>query len=446
MSKINVILIFDVGKTNKKWLLFNDQYEIVQQAQTQLEETNDEDGFACEDRVLLKKWVLESYDFVLSLTKYEIKAIHISAYGASFVYLDDDLNEVLPLFNYLKPYPEKIKKLFLKQYGPENSICQQTASPLLWNLNSGLQLFRIKKENPEIFKSIKYALHLPQYISFLLTGIASNELTSIGCHTMLWDFEKNQYHDWVLNENMNIKFPPISKGSQLIGKTKQGISIGVGLHDSSAALVPYLKSFNEPFILISTGTWCISLNPFNYTSLTSHELQNDCLLFISYFEKPVKAARIFAGNEHEQQVKLLSTHFNLPKEYYKTIQYDPSISLVNSTYLLNDVQHSFFAQRSLASFENYEKAYHQLIFDIVCQQAISTELLMEDTRVNRIFVDGGFAQNPLFMKLLSMAFPNTEVYAASVHQASSIGAALALHDIWNSHPYPSHLVKLKKVV
>jgi hypothetical protein len=36
------------------------------------------------------------------------------------------------------------------------------------------------------------------------------------------------------------------------------LKVGTGLHDNSAALIPYLGTFQEPFALISTSTWCIS--------------------------------------------------------------------------------------------------------------------------------------------------------------------------------------------
>ena len=42
-------------------------------------------------------------------------------------------------------------------------FARKTASPLLGSLNSGLQLYRLKKEQPEVFQKIHHALHLPQY-------------------------------------------------------------------------------------------------------------------------------------------------------------------------------------------------------------------------------------------------------------------------------------------
>ena len=89
---------------------------------------------------------------------------------------------------------------------------------------------------------------------------------------------------------------------------------------------------------------------------------------------------------------------------------------------------SYFAKRELSEFSSYEQAYHQLIADIIDQQVSSTNLVLTGTAVKRIFVDGGFSQNPIYMTLLSEAFPGIEVYAASLPQASALGAAMAVSD------------------
>jgi sugar (pentulose or hexulose) kinase len=77
------------------------------------------------------------------------------------------------------------------------------------------------------------------------------------------------------------------------------------------------------------------------------------------------------------------------------------------------------------------------------QQKVSTHLAIQDTQVKRIFVDGGFSKNPIYMNLLAKAFPNFEVYAASVAQATAIGAALAIHKYWNNKPLPADMIELK---
>ena len=58
-------------------------------------------------------------------------------------------------------------------------------------------------------------------------------------------------------------------------------------------------------------------------------------------------------------------------------------------------------------------------------------------------MDGGFSKNPIYMNLMAQAFPAIEVFAASMAQATAMGAALAIHHKWNNHPIPGDLIELK---
>jgi sugar (pentulose or hexulose) kinase len=452
MNKTIVIAIFDVGKTNKKLLLFDQQYNVVHEESRKFKETKDEDGFSCEDVTVLTEWINSSFEKLLQDKHFNIKAVNFSAYGASFVYLNENGEIILPLYNYLKPYPKQLQNRFYKMYGGESLVAKQTASPVLGNLNSGMQLYRLKYEMPEAFEKIKYALHLPQYLSYILCSKLNSDITSIGCHTNLWHFQQNKYHRWVNEEEILEKLPAILPCTDVAAQIQDGIVFGAGLHDSSAALIPYLSSFQEPFILLSTGTWCISLNPFNHSQLSDYELDHDCLCYLSYEGKPVKASRLFAGYEHEQQVKRLAAHFNKPENYYSSVKADFTLLQKMNKDKKEQLKkqqspmigQSAFTKRDLKDFKTYEEAYHRLIFDIIIQQVYSTNIVLKGTEVKKIFVDGGFGKNPIYMHLLALSFPDIEVYAASIPQASAIGVALAIHDKWNSLPVPSDLVKLKQ--
>ncbi len=439
-----------MGKTNKKLFLFDEQYHIVFQKSARFTETVDEDGYPCENLESLRQSVFDSLKEVLLLEAFNIKAINFSAYGASFVFINEQGNPLTPLYNYLKPFPEKFSEQFYNSYGGQIKISHQTASPVLGSLNSGLQLYRLKQEQPAIFKQLKYALHLPQYLSFLISGKMCSDITSIGCHTLLWDFKKQQYHQWVHDERILQKLAPIAHGeaASKIEYLQHHMQVGCGLHDSSAALIPYLLNFHEPFVLISTGTWSISLNPFNTTPLTAAELMQDCLCYLSYKGIPVKAARLFAGNEHEQQLKRIAAHFNQTPLYYRQAGFDIDILQkikINETdtFDYSILKESVFAKRNLALFSTGAEAYHQLILDIVRQQCISTGLVIKDSSIRRIFVDGGFSNNAIFMNLLALHFPGVEVYAASMAQATAAGAALAIHTAWNTKPIPGDIIELK---
>ena len=425
--KTPTIAIFDIGKTNKKLFLFNENYEIVYEKSTQFNEITDEGGDPCEDVELLSKWVVDTFDEVLQNPDFDIKALNFSTYGASFVHLDSEGKVIAPLYNYLKPYPKELKKQFYDPYGGEQVFARKTASPVLGNLNSGMVLYRLKYENPALFAQIHYSLHLPQYISFLFTGQYFSDITSIGCHTNLWDFDKNQYHEWIRKEGIDTKLAPINSTSQKVNnRIVEPSTIGTGLHDSSAALIPYLSTFKgQKFVLISTGTWCITLNPFNHTPLTDEELQQDCLAYLQYTGEPVKASRLFAGYEHEQVIKQLSEQFQKPLDYYKTVKFNPKYIEIST----DDI---------------YESGYHQQILNLVNKQVISVKLVLNDFSVTKLFVDGGFGKNEIYMNLLAKAFSEMEVYAASVAQATSLGAALAIHQDWNTKEISQNLIGLKR--
>ncbi len=441
-----VIAIFDVGKTNKKLFLFDEHYHIVYEETTQLSESADEDGDACEDLSALTLWITSTFTKLTTEKQYNIKAVNFSAYGASFVHIMTEGSQLLPLYNYLKAYPQDLQDAFYKKYGGKQLLARQTASPVSGSLNSGLQLYRIKKEKPEVYKTIRKSLHLPQYLSFLITNQKFSDITSIGCHTSLWNFKDKTYHDWVYAEGIDRLLAPIAKGDEAF-KVSNGDGViisGIGLHDSSAALIPYLISFTDPFILISTGTWCISLNPFNNKPLTDEELLSDCLCYLTYKGKPVKANRLFAGYEHERQTKSITAHFNVPADFYKKIQFNPlKLEKVKAMKIRTSIGEGGFAELNSESFESAELAYYQLMLNIMERQLASTKMVLKGTKVKRLFVDGGFGKNTIYMNLLAAAFPEIEVFAASMAQATAIGAALAIHNSWNTLPLPGDMIELK---
>jgi hypothetical protein len=47
------------------------------------------------------------------------------------------------------------------------------------------------------------------------------------------------------------------------------------------------------------------------------------------------------------------------------------------------------------------------------------------------------------MNLLAAVFPHLEVFAASMAQATALGAALAIHRSWNKKALPNDIIQLK---
>jgi sugar (pentulose or hexulose) kinase len=334
-----------------------------------------------------------------------------------------------------------LQEAFNRDHDAGGLLAKQTASPELGYLNSGMQLYRLKKQQPGLFGKIRVSLHLPQYISFLISGFCASDLTSIGCHTRLWDFEKMDYHAWVYREGLQDKFAPIHSGDFVTVQKQTGIPVGIGLHDSSAALIPYQSVFPETFVLLSTGTWSISLNPFNHSPLTEAELKRDCLCYLSFQGKPVKASRLFAGHDHELFVKKLAAHFQCREDRYLALDPDPQM-IERWARAGEEEMATVF---SGAGFLNtYEASYHAGMAYLLRLQKRSTELALGNGPVKNMFVDGGFSRNRIFMQLMALHFPQMELYAASLAQASALGAALSIHHHWNKEDRPAALPELKR--
>ena len=146
MNKKKVTAVFDIGKTNKKFFLFDKHYQEVFRDYTRLPLTVDEDGYPTEDITLLQQWIKDTFHSVLESEQYEVKSINFSTYGASLVHLDHHGNVLTPLYNYTKSIEPEITDEFYANYGDELKIAVETASPQSGMLNSGLQLFWLKKK------------------------------------------------------------------------------------------------------------------------------------------------------------------------------------------------------------------------------------------------------------------------------------------------------------
>ena len=429
-----VTAVFDIGKTNKKFFLFDKDFNEVHKEYISFEEIEDEDGHPTENLPALHKWLKDVFNRILKAEKFDIKAINFSTYGASLVHIDEEGNPLTPLYNYTKPLPESIVSSFFETYGPKEQFLKTTGCANLSMLNSGLQLYWIKKTKPEVFKKIKYSLHLPQYLSYIFTGIALSEYTSIGCHTALWDYSKKDYHSWVYKEALDKILPPIVSTETSINMNYNGsrMKIGVGIHDSSAALLPYVRSIKKKFVLVSTGTWSIVFNPFTEKPI-SETLDSNDINYMRINGKPVKATRMFLGNEYKLQVAKLDKLFGVDEDYHRTVNFD------YETYfeIMQDFKYCFkwesitdknMPDKTSISYHKYEHAYHQLMTELVLLQIKSIKEALGNDSIARIYVDGGFSNNDIYIKLLSHHFREKKLSTTDASLGSALGAAISISD------------------
>ena len=432
-----VIAVFDIGKTNKKLLLFDEKFSIVFQQEQKFPVITDEDGFDCDDIGLIVSWIKGELSRLTETGDYEVTAVNFSTYGASLIFLDEKGERLTPLYNYLKPVSPAIAEDLFRKYGGKNEFCRQTASPALGLLlNSGIQILWMLREKPLVMDKTRSILHLPQYLSYVLTGKVVSEPTSVGCHTFMWNFDKMDYHRWMADNGIELPAPvtnDVVYDTFIQGKK---LKVGTGIHDSSASLVPYLKGSEEKFILVSTGTWCINMNPFNEEPLTAYQLEQDCLCFLSPDKRQVKSSRLFMGHFHEVWADRLAARFNTDRSWFKQVRYDArmiekiNLQFRNKSVFFPGGKASFEQDKDLvdlAIFESYEEAYTKLMADLTCLCAQSVRLVIPERDETRcLYISGGFARNELFIRLLQEYFPEKEVYTSEVDNSSALGAALAV--------------------
>lgn len=437
-----VLAIFDIGKTNKKILLFDSNFKVVYQHEEKFPVVLDDDNFECDDINLITSWIAKTLADIVSNEEFELVGVNFSTYGASLMFLDENGKPLTPVYNYLKEISSSITNDLFEEYGGVDEFCRKTASPALGLLlNAGIQTLWLKKEKTEIFNKVKSILHFPQYLSYSLTNKIVSEPTSIGCHTFMWDFDEMKYHNWLGDKGIDLP-EPINNDvvfSATIADKK--VKVGTGIHDSSSSLVPYLKASSDRFILVSTGTWCINMNPFNNEPLTAAQLEQDCLCFLTPNKEQVKSSRLFMGHFHEVWAAKLSKYFDVVGDAFKTIKKDDdllkSVTEKFSTNIYFPAGKESFEDGlnsvDLSTFINYEEAYTKLMIDLteLCIAAIHLVVPTND-ETETLYISGGFARNPIFISLLQTNFPTKKVLISEIDNSSALGAALVVADVFSN--------------
>ncbi len=401
---MDVIAVFDIGKTNKKFLLFDLNLILIHQEEKVFGEIRDDDGFESDDIEGIVLWMKSRLAETVRSEDYQVIALNFSSYGASLMHLDHQGERVTPLYNYLKPMPEGLTDEFYEAWGGVEEFSRITASPALGMLNSGLQLLWLKKMKPALFAPVRTTLHLPQYLSRIFTGREASEYTSVGCHTAMWDFEKMQYHAWLKAEKIKLPDPVVPSGVADVNIEGRTVRTGIGLHDSSASLVPYLKSSDRPFILVSTGTWCIFMNPFNTEPLTAEI-------------KSQKIEKLLASGNGRVFFRQ-----GIPPGYVDE-------------------------QADLSHYLTYADAYHQMICDLVDLCMESWRLIIPaDDKTEIVYVTGGFARNDTFVRFLAARLPDKRVYASQVENSTALGAAMTIYESAVGKSLPPVYLGLKAII
>ncbi|MGB3537088.1 MAG: FGGY-family carbohydrate kinase [Mesorhizobium sp.] len=302
MAAVRHVAVVDIGKTNAKVALV----DLDRLAEVAVRKTTNRPvagtPYRHHDVEMLWTFILDSLKELGGGQK--IDAISVTTHGATAVLLDADGSLTLPVLDYEDEGPGTLRGA----YDAVRPEFEETGSPPLQNgLNLGAQLFWQSRTFPDAFSRVATILTYPQYWSWRLTGAMASEVTSLGCHTDLWNPDRGDFSTLVDHLAWRDFFPPLQPASARLGTllpelaARTGLDpstpVHCGIHDSNASLLPHLLARKAPFSVVSTGTWVVSMAIGGRG--VALDPARDTLVNVNALGAPVRSARFMGGREFE---------------------------------------------------------------------------------------------------------------------------------------------------
>lgn len=292
------IAVFDVGKTNLKLCVLDGGRMVWSATRPNL--PIDAPPYPHADAAGAEDWLLEK--LTEAAQHFPITDIVPVTHGACAALVTATGDLALPILDYETPLPEA------EAYGASRPEFAETLSPVLpLGLNLGRQIFWLQQQFPERFAQARWILTYPQYWAFRLSGRAVSEVTSLGCHTDLWNPTARGFSSLVARQRWGALFPPLAGAGESVGlispalATRTGLAaacrVRAGIHDSNASFLRHRLAAEGPFSVVSTGTWIIAMG--GGKPLSALDPTRDCLVNVDALGAPVPCARFMGGREYQ---------------------------------------------------------------------------------------------------------------------------------------------------
>ena len=300
MARPAAVAVIDIGKSNAKVAVIDRATRATLSVRTTANVSRPGPPYPHYDVERLWTWLLAALKSAAA--EGEIEAISVTTHGACFALMAGD-ELALPLLDY-----EHDISAIDGAYNPLRGKFSETLSPSLpGGLNAGRQIFWLQATYPREFARVNAILPYPQYWGFRLSGAKASEVTSIGCHTDLWNPGTGTWSKLAESQGWAPRFPAMAKAWDQIGTllptvaAETGIAprcrVLAGIHDSNASLFPHLVSRPLPFSVLSSGTWMIVFAAGG--SIAGLDEKRDCLANVDAFGRAVPSARFMAGREYD---------------------------------------------------------------------------------------------------------------------------------------------------
>jgi len=308
----DLTLVIDIGKSNAKLLFMDAAGQVQAQYSRPNASVTSPLAYPALDVAGLAEWMQSSVR--QAPLRQRCGRVIASTHGAAMVALGEEsgVSDLAwaPLdyeFEGVQPQGDAQ----LAAVGAAADSFRATLSPHLpAGLNAARQLDWMQNTHPDAWRRTRCLLPYAQYWAWLLSGVASSEVSSLGCHTHLWQPVAGRFSDWALGRGWAALFAPLRPAWDVLGPVRPAIAatwglppnclVHVGVHDSNACLARYLAvhappQATAPLTIVSSGTWTVLMAP--GANADSLDAQKDMLGNVSVTGHVTPTARFMGGRE-----------------------------------------------------------------------------------------------------------------------------------------------------
>jgi sugar (pentulose or hexulose) kinase len=440
-------IVLDFGKTLSKLTLWAPGGRLLERRSRRNERVEGE-GYLGLDASGIQRWLGETLVELRRMA--DVGALIPVAHGAAAA-LVSGTGLVQPPLDYEHPIPEEVHRAYDAQREPF-ALTGSPALPDGLNLGAQLHFLEVLRHAPlpESATLVPWA----QYWSWLLSGVASADVTNLGCHTDLWYPLSGTHSKLSIARKWAARMAPLVSPDTVLGTLTprwaeltglaRDAEVHCGLHDSNAALLAaraYPQIAGHDATVLSTGTWFVAMRTplaANELDITSLSETRDCLVNVDAFGQPIPSARFMGGRE----IEILTTgkSVDVSDDQPALLRAVPEVLASGAMALPTFAPGSGPFPRARGRWISPpENATRRLAAACLYGALVADASLDLIGAKDRLLIEGRFARADVFTRALAALRGTTHCYVAHAETDVSFGA-LRLLD--SNLPPPSSLTRV----